>query len=64
MARECVVCGRDQRYKKVWEAYGSGRAEKVICMACGPEWTFDREGRPRRIQAIDPYRARRGVGRG
>lgn len=42
--RVCVVCGKDQHGKRVWEKYGGERTNRVICYDCGPEWSFWRDG--------------------
>jgi hypothetical protein len=42
--RLCAVCGKDQAHKKVWEAWG----KRVICMTCGPEWTFGSDKQPKK----------------
>lgn len=42
--RLCVVCGKDQAGKKVWEQWG----RRVICKACGVEWTFGADMKPKK----------------
>jgi len=38
--RLCVVCGKDQYRKRVWETWG----KRVICYECGPQWSFWPDG--------------------
>lgn len=49
--RNCEVCGKSQRRKKVQSTFG----RRVICLACGTKWMFDDTGKvvPRRSDILD-----------